>query len=110
MIYSYFSNKFFSRLRDFDDEYVKISFEYFLNVSIPLSEKFYTSGYIQEQTKVADLEGALINTFGLGKSIPTEILGKSSGIFSSIFKHTSNALMMLIAFIIVVGFLFGLYW
>ena len=120
-VYSYFLKKFFLRLKDFEDEYVKTSFEYFLNVSIPLSEKFYASGYIQEQTKIADLEVALNKKFSLDKS---KQIGNIDEVFKSdmtpqkknrgqkmeLFLFRISRLlavfMMLISFILVVGFLF----
>ncbi len=88
-IYNFYFEKFISRLREFEDEYVKKSFEYFLNISIPLSEKFYASGYIQDQTEVTNLEEALNKKFSRKRSKQINYFDRSWGILSRFSKHIS---------------------
>ena len=57
--WNYYFEAFVERVKEFSHEEVRKGFEYFLNVQIPMNERFYASGYAQHMTGIDDLEGAL---------------------------------------------------
>lgn len=55
----YFRSAFAERVTEFKEIETQEGFEYFLNVIIPMSQRFYDSGYAQAKTGKSELEGAL---------------------------------------------------
>jgi len=60
-IWIYYFSAFCARCRDFKKDTVQQGFEYFLNVSCPMSQKFYNSGYAEYKTGLQDTEEAIVN-------------------------------------------------
>ena len=55
----YFRTAFVERVKKFKQSETQEGFEYFLNVIIPMSHRFYDSGYPQAKTGKSELEDAL---------------------------------------------------
>ena len=55
----YFRSAFAERVKKFKQNETQEGFEYFLNVIIPMSQRFYDSGYPQAKTGKSELEDAL---------------------------------------------------
>lgn len=55
----YYRSAFAERVKTFKQNEAKEGFEYFLNVIIPMGQRFYDSGYPQAKTGKSELEDAL---------------------------------------------------
>jgi len=85
-IWMYYFSAFCSRCNGFEKEIMQQGFEYFLNVSCPMSQKFYNSGYAEYKTDSQDTEEAIVILCKKNTTIP-DILIKNKRLSLQPFWH-----------------------